>query len=117
MLMPTTNRVLRWPYAVVACLLAATTVSAQRGFGPRDVDALPSSTPTLVARYGTHALAFGELRIPSGPGPFPVAVALVGHSAGAPPITNGNHFDVIGPGRAVFPAVLSFIRGAMGIPK
>ncbi len=33
------------------------------------------------------------------------------------PITNGNHFDVIGPGRAVFPAVLSFIRQAMGLEK
>ena len=76
--MQTTNRVLRWSHAVVACLLAATTVSAQGGFGPRDVDALPSSAPTLVAQYGTHALAFGELRIPSGTGPFPVAVVIHG---------------------------------------
>jgi hypothetical protein len=41
-------------------------VSAQQRFGPRDVDALPSSAPTLVERYGDDALTFGELRIPSG---------------------------------------------------
>lgn len=76
--MQTGNRVLRWSHAVVVCLLAATAVSAQGRFGPRDVDALPSSAPALVARYGTHALAFGELRIPSGTGPFPVAVVIHG---------------------------------------
>jgi acetyl esterase/lipase len=76
--MQTSNRVLRWSHAVAACLLGATIVSAQQGFGPRDVDALPSSAPTLVARYGTHALAVGELRMPSGPGPFPVAVVIHG---------------------------------------
>ena len=65
------NRALRWPYAVVACLLTASSVSAQQRFGPRDVDALPSSAPTLVERYCDDALTFGELRIPSGTGPFP----------------------------------------------
>ncbi|WP_239492443.1 alpha/beta hydrolase [Luteitalea sp. TBR-22] len=53
-------------------------MSAQRGFGPRDVDALPSSAPTRIARYGSHELAFGELRMPSGTGPFPVAVVIHG---------------------------------------
>lgn len=72
------NCALRWPYAVVACLLTASSVSAQQRFGPRDVDALPSSAPTLVARYGDDALTFGELRIPSGTGPFPVAVVIHG---------------------------------------
>jgi acetyl esterase/lipase len=33
------------------------------------------------------------------------------------PVTNGNHFDVIAPGRAAFPAVLSFIRQAMGLQR
>lgn len=32
-------------------------------------------------------------------------------------VTNGNHFDVIGPGRPAFPAVLSFIRQAVGLEK
>ena len=31
--------------------------------------------------------------------------------------TNGNHFGVIGPGRVAFPAVLSFLREAIGLPK
>lgn len=76
--MQTTNRVLRWISPVVTCLVAATVVGAQGGFGPRDVDALPSSAPTLVARYDTHTLALGELRIPAGAGPFPVAVVIHG---------------------------------------
>ncbi len=45
---------------------------------PADVNALPASTPTLVQHYGADSLQFGELRLPSGPGPFPVAVVIHG---------------------------------------
>ncbi|MEO6199318.1 MAG: alpha/beta fold hydrolase [Sphingomicrobium sp.] len=45
---------------------------------PKDVDALPSSTPTLVASYGADPLQIGELRLPPGKGPFPVAVVVHG---------------------------------------
>jgi acetyl esterase/lipase len=50
---------------------------AQR-FGPRQVDSLPSSVPALVTHYGADALEFGELRLPPGHGPFPVAVVIHG---------------------------------------
>ena len=66
------------PRAVVALLLAASSASAQQRFGPRQVDSLPSRAPNLVARYGTDSLQFGELRLPSGTGPFPVAVVIHG---------------------------------------
>lgn len=46
--------------------------------GPRDVDALPASKPTVVASYGKDPLQIGELRIPSGTGPFPVAIVIHG---------------------------------------
>lgn len=37
-----------------------------------------ASAPTLVARYGTDPLQRGELRLPHGKGPFPVAVLVHG---------------------------------------
>jgi acetyl esterase/lipase len=64
--------------AIAALLLAASSASAQQRFGPRQVDSLPSRAPTLVARYGTDSLQVGELRMPSGTGPFPVAVVIHG---------------------------------------
>src|SRR5271166_5189207 len=46
--------------------------------GPREVDELPASKPTVVQPYGTDPLQFGELRLPQGRGPFPVAVVIHG---------------------------------------
>jgi acetyl esterase/lipase len=42
------------------------------------VDALPASKPSLVEAYGPDKLQFGELRLPDGAGPFPVAVIIHG---------------------------------------
>ena len=64
------------PMALV-CLGVAAPANAQR-FGPRQVDSLPSSVPTHIARYGSDSLEFGELRFPPGTGPFPVAVVIHG---------------------------------------
>jgi acetyl esterase/lipase len=46
--------------------------------GPADVNALPASPPVLIQHYGSDSLQFGELRLPSGSGPFPVAVVIHG---------------------------------------
>ena len=46
--------------------------------GPRDVDALPATAPTAVLKYGANSLQLGELRVPEGEGPFPVAVVIHG---------------------------------------
>ena len=50
-----------------------------KDYGPEMVDAVPSDPPTLKVAYGTaSALQFGELRMPRGKGPFPVAVIYHG---------------------------------------
>ncbi|CAN5429577.1 alpha/beta hydrolase [soil metagenome] len=51
---------------------------AQQRLRPRDVDALPSTAPTATEHYGAGPLQFGELRMPAGKGPFPVAVVIHG---------------------------------------
>lgn len=60
-----------------AALLPSNLAMAQK-IGPRDVDALPATEPTLISNYGTDPLQFGELRLPAGEGPFPVAVVIHG---------------------------------------
>jgi pimeloyl-ACP methyl ester carboxylesterase len=64
-------------YLAAACLLLPSTLFAQ-SLGPRDVDHLPASKPTAVLNYGTGPLQIGELRLPEGKGPFPVAVVIHG---------------------------------------
>lgn len=46
--------------------------------GPGDVDALPSAEPAAISPYGTSDLQIGELRLPAGDGPFPVAIVIHG---------------------------------------
>jgi acetyl esterase/lipase len=69
----------RFRSLLVGALLASpfTSLNAQR-MGPRDVDKLPVSEPTLTQQYGAEALQFGELRLPAGAGPFPVAIVIHG---------------------------------------
>lgn len=45
---------------------------------PADVDALPSKPADARIAYGADERQFGELRLPSGPGPHPVAIVLHG---------------------------------------
>ncbi len=45
---------------------------------PRDVDALPSKPADTKIPYGKDDLQYGELRLPKGKGPFPVAVVIHG---------------------------------------
>ena len=63
---------------VIATTCLATTSSLAQRLGPRDVDTLPSRSPQFRGAYGSDSLQFGELRMPSGPGPFPVAVVVHG---------------------------------------
>lgn len=43
-----------------------------------DVDRLPAKPATARIAYGTEPEQFGDLRVPDGPGPFPVAVVVHG---------------------------------------
>src|SRR3954465_302903 len=69
---------------VASFVLAAATLSAQSrapaqkvGYTPEQIAAMPVSAAERVA-YGSDPLQFGELRLPHGRGPFPVAVVIRG---------------------------------------
>ncbi len=64
-------------WAACAIVLATPPLAAQT-MGPRDVDALPASAPTVTAAYGSDPLQFGELRLPAGKGPFPIVEVVHG---------------------------------------
>jgi acetyl esterase/lipase len=59
-------------------LMIAAGSTHAREMSPKDVDALPSSMPTAISQYGADALQMGELRLPAGKGPFPVAIVVHG---------------------------------------
>lgn len=63
--------------ALLACLIPFPLL-AQRPVGPRDVDTMPSRPATARLAYGSDSLQSGELRMPEGPGPFPVAIIIHG---------------------------------------
>jgi pimeloyl-ACP methyl ester carboxylesterase len=63
---------------MAAALFSLPSTLVAQQLGPSDVDALPESAPTLVQKYGVDPLQFGELRLPAGKGPFPVAVVIHG---------------------------------------
>lgn len=58
--------------------LAASPLTAQRMLRPADIDALPSKPATARIAYGPDSMHFGDLRLPDGPGPFPVAIVIHG---------------------------------------
>jgi acetyl esterase/lipase len=63
--------------AFIVVLIAAAVMPAQR-LRPSDIDKLPSKPADAKASYGSDPLQFGELRLPPGRGPFPVAVVIHG---------------------------------------
>ncbi len=65
-------------FVLVALICISVAARSGENLGPRDVDALPVTKPTLVEHYGQAPLQVGELRLPAGKGPFPVAVTIHG---------------------------------------
>lgn len=61
---------------VTAAALFST--SFAQNMRPDDVNRLPESKPNLIESYGADPLQYGELRLPAGKGPFPVAVVIHG---------------------------------------
>lgn len=53
-------------------------VNPPRLMAPGDLEALPSQPPDERVAYGSDPNQYGELRIPPGPGPHPVAVLVHG---------------------------------------
>jgi acetyl esterase/lipase len=64
---------------VVATVFQPRDAAAQQSYlRPRDVDSLPSRPADARRAYGPDSVEFGELRLPPGRGPFPVAVVIHG---------------------------------------
>jgi acetyl esterase/lipase len=61
-----------------ALLLAGTMAAGAQRLRPRDIDALPSREADARIAYGADPLNFGDLRLPKGNGPFPVAIVVHG---------------------------------------
>lgn len=61
----------------VMALIALSSASAEL-LKPREVDAIPASPPDHTIAYGGDVNQFGQLFLPEGRGPFPVAVVIHG---------------------------------------
>jgi acetyl esterase/lipase len=57
---------------------AVSTAGHAQRLRPRDVDSIPSKPADARIPYGSDSLQFGDLRIPKGKGPFPVAIVIHG---------------------------------------
>jgi acetyl esterase/lipase len=67
--------------ATALMILAAGTVAAAgraQQLRPRQVDSIPSKPADVRLQYGSDSLQFGELRMPKGKGPFPLAIVIHG---------------------------------------
>jgi acetyl esterase/lipase len=65
--------------AILAALVAAIPAAALgQSMTPAKVNALPHSEPYIRASYGFGPIQVGELRLPPGKGPFPVAIVIHG---------------------------------------
>lgn len=72
---------MRWlTIAMMAALVMSGAAAAQDdpSMAPYRAGAATASVPTLVVRYGADDLRSGQLRVPAGRGPFPVAVIIHG---------------------------------------
>ena len=62
----------------LALALAVPATSPAQGLSPDAVNRLPTRVPHAVHRYGPAPQQYGQLRLPAGAGPFPVAVVVHG---------------------------------------
>lgn len=72
-----TTRIARFLLAGTLALLALSAASADL-LKPLEVNAIPASPPDRTLAYGSDANQFGQLFLPQGRGPFPVAVVIHG---------------------------------------
>ena len=72
------GRVLRLAVLLLASLWSSALAAQSRLLRASDNDTLPAKAPTARIAYGPDSLQFGELRLPDGPGPFPVAIVIHG---------------------------------------
>lgn len=65
-------------FALLAALMFGTVVAAQQNRSPVDLATAPVAPGIVKIPYGDNPLQFGELRVPSGNGPHPVAIVVHG---------------------------------------
>ena len=75
--MTSTSTAMRIVLGYVIALIATSAASAEL-LKPREVDAIPASPPDRTLAYGSDVNQFGQLFLPQGHGPFPVAVVIHG---------------------------------------
>ena len=63
---------------LIASLWSSPLVAQGRLLRASDNDTLPAKPPTARLAYGPDSLQFGELRLPDGAGPFPIAIVIHG---------------------------------------
>src|SRR5436190_17459015 len=63
--------------AVCAALIGLAAPAVAQNMRSADLDAM-AAMPSKVEAYGADPLQYGELRLPAGPGRFPVAVIVHG---------------------------------------
>ncbi|MBK8060010.1 MAG: alpha/beta fold hydrolase [Gemmatimonadetes bacterium] len=64
--------------SIALSIVPSATARAQNYLRPSDINALPSKPADARVTYGADSLQFGELRLPSGKGPFAVAIVIHG---------------------------------------
>jgi acetyl esterase/lipase len=64
--------------ALLPVVMGVSIFAEQQRLRPDDVNALPSKPADTKIPYGNDPLQYGELRLPKGNGPFPVAVVIHG---------------------------------------
>ncbi|WP_162242938.1 alpha/beta hydrolase [Sphingomonas sp. Leaf412] len=69
---------MRWTTFAAAAAFLAAPATAQVGMKELRAEQAAVPAPTLTERYGTDDLRMGELRLPAGKGPFPVAILIHG---------------------------------------
>ena len=67
-----------WLLWCIASLWSSALAAQVRLLRASDNDTLPSKAATARLAYGSDSLQFGDLRLPEGPGPFPVAIVIHG---------------------------------------
>ena len=74
------NHTHRWTCASLIAAIGLLTLPSASAelLKPLEVNAIPASPPDLTLAYGSDANQFGQLFLPRGPGPFPVAVVIHG---------------------------------------
>jgi acetyl esterase/lipase len=75
--MTSTNSLMRIVLSCAIALIAMSAASADL-LKPLEVNAIPASPPDHTLAYGSDVNQFGQLFLPQGPGPFPVAVVIHG---------------------------------------